>query len=100
MTKPTNLQHFHKFWSVVWLKVGKLDAERKFYIALKREPAEFIIEAAKAYTEKIKGKKERRYTIHPATWLHKGRFYDEDSEEEEFNALKLLDELDGDNASH
>jgi len=93
MKNPTKLQHFHKFWSVVWLKVGKLDAERKFYKALQREPAEFIIEAARAYTEKIKGKKERQYTIHPATWLHKGRYYDEDREEEAFNPLAYLDSI-------
>lgn len=98
MTKPTNLQHFHKFWSVVWRKVGKLEAERKFIIALKRESAEFIIEAAQAYTESVKHKKDRQFLPHPATWLHKGRYYDE--LEEQFDPMKLLDELDGDNVSH
>lgn len=79
MTKPTNLQHFHKFWSVVWRKVGKLEAERKFIQALKREPAEFIIAAAEAYTKKVKGSNPQ-FLPHPATWLHAGRYYDEEEE--------------------
>ncbi len=76
MTKPTNLQHFHKFWLICWRKVGKLEAERKFIIALKREEAEVIIKAAEAYAESVRGK-DKNYLPHPATWLHQGRYYDE-----------------------
>lgn len=102
MTIPTKKQQqaFESFWLIVWRKKGKLDAERKFIQALKRESAEYITEAAKAYADSVRGR-DKQYLPHPATWLHQGRYYDELEEDgpNGFDPLKALKELD-DNVSH
>lgn len=79
---------FEQFWEVCWRRKGKLEAERKFIKALKNETAEFIIEAAKAYADSVRGK-DKKFLPHPATWLHQGRYYDE-LDEPEFDPLTYL----------
>jgi hypothetical protein len=93
-------EQFKKFWSVVWRKVGKLEAERKFKQALKREPAEVIIKAAEVYAESVKDRNDRSWLPHPATWLHKGRYYDELEDDQTFDPLKALNEMDNTDVTH
>lgn len=67
-------------WDDIWLKTGKADAFRKFKIAARTpEDADRIIAAARAQGPGILERARRGgiTPIHPATWLHQGRYDDE-----------------------
>lgn len=69
---------FHEFWKIYPRKVGGKDAAADaFRKALSRASADTIIAGAKAYAEKRKDE-DPQYTAHPKTWLHAGRWSDED----------------------
>lgn len=68
---------FGEFWTAYPNKVGKRDAWAKWQAALNRgtDPAE-IVKAALRYADERTGQPPK-YTAHPATWLHQGRYDDE-----------------------
>ncbi len=70
---------FTRFWEVVWYKVGKDAAHRKFEKAAKSpEIAEAIIAAAREHGPRLIAEaRGERSPLHPATWLHQGRWKDE-----------------------
>lgn len=81
--KPSNgwkQNSFERFWAVVWWKTGKDDARRKWDQKIKSQAmAEFVIKAALEQGPELlaAAEREQRSAIHPATWLHKGRWADE-----------------------
>lgn len=67
---------FAEFWAAYPRRTGKLDAERKFTLAVRRVPPDEIVAAAVRYATSIDGT-DPRFIPHPATWLHQGRWDDE-----------------------
>ena len=80
---------FDVFWAVTHHKVGKKVAKAKFQMAVKeiradkrrdlagQTPEEFLIERMKTFAASPNANPTDRAPIHPATWLHQGR-YDDD----------------------
>ena len=66
---------FDDFWKAYPLRKGKLDALRAWQRALKHAAADEIIAAAGQYAKTA----EAPYIKHPATWLNKGCFLDEEA---------------------
>ncbi len=69
------LDGFDQFWSVYPRRVAKLAAMRMYKRALKLTTVETILWAAKQYAAERTGM-DSRFTAHPATWLHAGRWED------------------------
>lgn len=67
---------FERFWQSYPLKVGKLEARRRFDEALKQASADEIIAGAKRFARLKKGE-ETRFIKQPSTWLHEGCWLDE-----------------------
>jgi len=69
---------FDKFWSSVWLKVGKGDARRAFKVARRKADLQTIIDGAQEYGRwLVRERKDRQFWAHPATWLRGERWDDE-----------------------
>ena len=68
---------FDRFWQVYPKKTGKIEAERKFIAALKHASAEHIIEGAERFARSVRNT-EKQFIAHPGTWLHHGRWADEE----------------------
>lgn len=71
---------FERFWSIVWLKVGRGDAQKAFRKAASSPAlAEQIIESARIQGPGLLADAERqqRSVLHPATWLNGRRWEDE-----------------------
>lgn len=67
---------FEEFWKLCPRKVGKGDAEGKYWKARQSETHELLMSAMARHAREVKGK-EREYIPHPATWLSKKRYFDE-----------------------
>jgi hypothetical protein len=74
----TAKQEFEEFWSECPRKVGKTGALRKYIQARKATDAETLLTAMRRYATAVAGK-DREFVAHPATWLHNGRWQDEDA---------------------
>ena len=74
---PVGAETFARFWSAYPKRTGRKEAERKWAKAIKdgADP-EVLIAAAGRYAESRSGQ-DSRFTAHPATWLHQGRWDDE-----------------------
>jgi uncharacterized protein YdaU (DUF1376 family) len=68
---------FADWWTAYPRKVGKNAAARKYLIARKTTDAETLLAAARRYAEITAGT-EKQYIAHPSTWLHQGRWTDEE----------------------
>ncbi len=85
---------FDEFWAHYPKKKDKDDARRAWVKALRKAPADLLIERARLYAIARKGK-DPQFTKHGATWLNKGAWMDEDDPEftqrgnrrDEFDAL-------------
>lgn len=80
------IKHFDDFWEIYPAKKGKLEAHRKYKIAVRDHTTEdLILKAVRKYAEKVTG---TNYIKNPSTWLHQGCYEDEydnsdgDSEED------------------
>ena len=71
-------ENFEKFWSAFPRKVKKLSARRAWTAALKRTGVDPIqlIESAQKYADSTNGQ-DRRFVLHPASWLKSGAYDDE-----------------------
>lgn len=68
---------FNEFWMSYPRKVGKQAAIKAHEKALKLTTPEKIIEGVESLRITVAGK-DPQFTPHPATWLHEGRWDDED----------------------
>lgn len=80
---------FDAFWAVAHRKVGRKVAKAKFQAAIReiradkrrdldgQTPEEFLIERMRTFAASPNAHPTDRTPIHPATWLHQGR-YDDD----------------------
>ena len=68
---------FDQFYAAFPRHVDRLDAQRAWSKATKTHPPDQIIQAAKRYANLCRGK-DKRYVKHPATWLNKGGYLDEE----------------------
>lgn len=68
---------FDEFWAHYPRKIGKRAALLAFERAVKRAPAEAIIEGAKRFAADPNLPLDRRFIPHPATWLNQDRWEDE-----------------------
>ena len=68
---------FEKFWNLYGKKLSRLDAEKKFKAALKKDTFENIIAGVERYV-KTRGA-DSQYWKHPSTWLHNECWKDEHS---------------------
>ena len=68
---------FQEFYRAYPRHVGPAAAFRKYVVARKQADAETLLNAAKRFAE-ISAGKEPQFVAHPATWLHQGRWQDED----------------------
>jgi hypothetical protein len=76
---------FDAWWSVVWAKTARGDAEKAFAKAITSlDVFTRVMEATKVQTPVIR-QRERRFWPHPATWLNGQRWLDELSQEPEFD---------------
>lgn len=79
-SKNWKTEKFGAFWALVWLRVGKADAERAFRkVATDVVTADLIIAAAQRQGPRLlaDAHSQTRSPIHPATWLRAGRYLDE-----------------------
>jgi len=67
---------FDRFYEIYPRKIGKGAAKTAFAKAIKKKPAQRIIEAAHEYLVACKGK-DKKFIPHPATWLNQERWDDE-----------------------
>lgn len=86
---------FDAFWAVYPLHVGKIKARQEWdsLIANKADP-ERIVNAAVRYRDDPSRKPD--FTAHPSTWLHQGRWLDEDAPDDGMmpvvrDAMRLLE---------
>ena len=92
---------FEEFWAHYPKKKDKDDARRAWVKALRKAPADLLIERARLYAIARKGK-DPQFTKHGATWLNKGAWMDEDDPEftqrgnrrDEFDAM-FYDAIEG-----
>lgn len=68
---------FDQFWQAYPLKVAKEGARRKYEIARRLASADDILAGAKRYAAAVAGK-DREFIKHPDSWLHNGRWQDEE----------------------
>jgi hypothetical protein len=78
---PPGADRFPEFWAAYPKKVDKLDAEKAFTKALAHTDAEVLIAGAKRYAIERHGE-PTKYTKQPATWLNKGSWTNEASNDE------------------
>lgn len=78
---PGAREGFDEFWKAYPKRINKLEATRKYEVALKKGARkEAICGAAKAYAKETQNT-ERKFIKAPDVWLHKGCYEDEDSPE-------------------
>ena len=69
---------FDEFWSAYPLKVGKGAARKRFEQAVKKAPAEEIIQGAQRFAAQCRANQtERQFIKHPQGWLSAERWADE-----------------------
>jgi hypothetical protein len=69
---------FDEFWSAYPRKVGKADARKAWPKAVKHLDAERLVKAARWWSEQWDAAGvEKRYVLHPTTWLNGQRWNDE-----------------------
>lgn len=78
--KPSVHNDFEAFWAAYPRKVGKKAARQKYEIARRDAHADTLLDAAKRYADAAEASDDKRFIAHPATWLHQGRWQDEDVE--------------------
>lgn len=80
-------ENFEKWWKVYPRRESKGYAQKKFLLALKdlvpvhgsREKAfEWLMMRTRAYADSPKGRGDKQYIPHPATWLEGKKFHDDD----------------------
>jgi len=70
---------FAEFWMMCPKKVAKADAFRKYQAAIRGGVrSSVLLEGMRRYALSIRGG-DPQFTVHPATWLHRGRWDDETS---------------------
>lgn len=69
-------EDFEEFWNLCPRKVGKGDAEKKYWVARQEIGKERLHQAMKIHATEVKDK-EKEFIPHPSTWLNKKRYYDE-----------------------
>jgi hypothetical protein len=69
-------EDFTAFWAAYPRRVGKLDALKAYEKARKVDSAENIMAGVERYKQHLPD--EARFVCHPATWLNKGRWMDEE----------------------
>ena len=69
---------FDNFWAVYPRKVAPKGARQKYEIARRSASADEILDAARRYADAMTGI-EKQYIAHPMTWLHQGRWQDEEA---------------------
>lgn len=67
---------FEEFWKLCPRRVGKGDAEAKYWKAREEVSREFLLAAIEAHAKECKGR-DQQYIPHPGTWLHQKRYHDE-----------------------
>lgn len=67
---------FDLFWSVYPRHIGKGQARRAWFAAVKLAEPDVIIEAAKLFAQAMESK-EMRYIPYPSTWLNGERWEDD-----------------------
>jgi hypothetical protein len=72
----TAKQEFEDFWSECPRKVGKDAAARKYLTARKQASADTLLGGMRRYASAVSGT-DKQYIVHPAAWLHQGRWKDE-----------------------
>lgn len=77
-------REFEDFWSECPRKVGKDAAARKYVAARRQTDAETLLDAMRRYAASVAGG-DREFIVHPATWLHQGRWKDELPNPEQLN---------------
>lgn len=73
-------ESFERFWSVVWVKIGRGASERAWRTAVReRAEVDVIIAAAKEQGPRLlaEAREQQRGVLHPATWLNAKRWLDE-----------------------
>jgi hypothetical protein len=65
---------FERFWKAYPRKIGRLEAERKFEIALRSTTIDVLLAAVERYKQH---KPEYADWCHAKTWLYQGRWLDE-----------------------
>ena len=88
---------FERFYAAYPRKVGKIDAERAFEKATRRTDAATVIAAAERFAAdpNLPSGPRRNLIPHPATWLNKGRFLDEEPLAPEIRNGRVLNEQTG-----
>jgi hypothetical protein len=77
LKNPSSNEAFDAFWKVYPRKVGKIEARRKWDTAVRLAAPGAIIDGAVRYAKQRDGQ-DITLTAHPATWLHQGRWADEE----------------------
>lgn len=68
---------FVEFWDTCPKKVGKADAFRMYQAAVRNSvPSSTLLEGMRRYALSVRGT-DSKFIVHPATWLHGGRWDDE-----------------------
>jgi uncharacterized protein YdaU (DUF1376 family) len=71
-------EEFDGWWQECPRKVGKDAAARKYLIARRQADAETLLAGMRRYRASVSDK-EPQYIVHPAAWLHQGRWKDEEA---------------------
>jgi len=71
---------FGEFWTMYPRKEGRGKAREAWLKAVKRTPAETILEGLRRLLPSLE-RRERRYIPHPSTWLNQERWLDEPDEQ-------------------
>jgi uncharacterized protein YdaU (DUF1376 family) len=71
-------REFDGWWQECPRKVGKDAAARKYVIARRQADAETLLAGMRRYRASVSDK-EPQFIVHPAAWLHQGRWKDEDA---------------------
>lgn len=69
---------FDQFWECVPRKVGKDGARAAFSKARQKASLDELLDGMRRYAREREGQ-DAQYTAHPASWLNKGRWQDEDA---------------------
>jgi uncharacterized protein YdaU (DUF1376 family) len=69
-------EEFEGWWQECPRKVGKDAAVRKYLIARRSTDAETLLAGIQRYRASV-ADKDPQYVVHPAAWLHQGRWKDE-----------------------
>lgn len=85
---------FNAFWQAYPMRKGRGAAVKAFERAIRKTSAATLVQKAKEYAAKMRGK-DPRYIAHPTTWLNQERWLDEadpmSRRQATLNALEVME---------